>query len=82
MQRALCGMAWLTRARCVHAPSLLPQRSSSMSMFKGLAAGAAGAAAYNLYHDADLSSGKSLASAAFEVFQKKGAAQVAEVRRG
>jgi hypothetical protein len=53
-----------------------------MSLFRGLAAGAAGAAAYNVYHDTDLSTGKDLATGMFEVFQRKGAAQVAEVRAG
>jgi hypothetical protein len=51
-----------------------------MAFIKGLAAGAAGAAAYNIYHDVDISTGKDLASGLFDAFQRKGAAQVAEVR--
>jgi hypothetical protein len=50
-----------------------------MAFIKGIAAGAAGAAAYNLYHEVDISPGKDIASGLFEAFQRKGAAQVAEV---
>lgn len=51
-----------------------------MSVIRGLAAGAAGAAAYNAYQDVDLSSGKGIAAGLYEAFQRKGAHQMAEVR--
>lgn len=54
-----------------------------MSVVRGLAAGAAGAAAYSAYRDADLTGGgKGLAAGLFEAFQRKGAAQMAEVSGG
>jgi hypothetical protein len=50
-----------------------------MAFLKGLFGGAAGAAAYNIYQSTDLSSGHGLAATVFDAFQRKGAAQVAEV---
>lgn len=52
-----------------------------MAFLKAAAAGAAGAAAYNLYHEGGGSfAGKDLATGLFEAFQRKGAIQMAEVR--
>jgi hypothetical protein len=55
-----------------------------MALLKGLAAGAVGAAAYNLYHEGGGGpgggglAGKDLATGLFEAFQRRGAAQMAE----
>lgn len=54
-------------------------RAPQMAFLKGLFGGAAGAAAYNIYQSTDLSSGHGLAATVFDAFQRKGAAQVAEV---
>jgi hypothetical protein len=53
-----------------------------MAMFKGLLGGAAGAAVYTAYRDSDtIFSSKDLASGIYELWQKKGATNIAEVSR-
>eukprot|EP00775_Hariotina_reticulata_P008362 gene8362-8546_t len=53
-----------------------------MAMLKGLLGGAAGAAVYTAYRDADtLFNSKDLATGVYDYWQKKGAANIAEVRR-
>ncbi|WIA29907.1 hypothetical protein OEZ86_000007 [Tetradesmus obliquus] len=53
-----------------------------MAMFKGLLGGAAGAAVYTAYRDSEtIFSSKDLASGVYELWQKKGATNIAEVSR-
>eukprot|EP00877_Chromochloris_zofingiensis_P008665 jgi/Chrzof1/4051/Cz13g18160.t1 len=53
-----------------------------MAALKGLMAGAAGAAAYNVYRDSDsVFSSRDIASGLYDAFQKKGAVNITEMTR-